>query len=212
MTSEGAKVASETIKPGIREFEVAAELEYTMRKMGSDGVAFDTIIASGVRSAFPHGGCTDKKIQKGDLVVVDIGAKYQYYRADLTRTFVAGKPSSKQEKLYNIVKDAQENAFQSVKAGAKCVDVDSVARKHVEKEGYDKQFVHGLGHGIGLDVHEMPMLNPESKDSLSSGTVFTIEPGIYIIGFGGVRVEDTVLAGKNNGERFTKGTYTLEVE
>jgi len=212
LTSEGARIAFETIKPGRREFEIAAEIEYAMRKLGSDGVAFDTIVASGIRSALPHGGCTDKKIQNGDLVVVDVGAKYKYYRADLTRTFAAGKPSPEQEKIYKIVKDAHEKAFQSIKTGAKCSNVDAVARKHIEKEGYAEYFVHGLGHGVGLEVHEMPILNSESKDTLKSGTVVTVEPGIYIVGFGGVRIEDTVLVAENMGEKLTKASYTLEVE
>ena len=212
MTSEGAKTAFETIKPGLREFEVAAEIEYAMRKLGSDGVAFDTIVASGVRSAFPHGGCTDKKIQKGDLVVVDVGAKYKYYRADLTRTFVAGKPSAKQKKVYEIVKNAQEKAFKSLKAGAKGNKIDAAARKIIEKEGYGEYFVHSLGHGVGLEVHEMPTLNSESKDVLQSGNVVTVEPGIYIIDFGGIRIEDTVLVGENKAEQLTKASYTLGVE
>jgi len=212
VTTEGAKTALETIRPGLREFEVAAEVEYAMRKLGSEGVAFDTIIASGARSAFPHGGCTDKKIQKGDLVVVDIGAKYKCYRADLTRTFVAGKPSAKQTKLYEIVRNAQEKAFERLRNGAKANEIDAVARKIIEKGGYGKYFVHGLGHGIGLEVHEIPMLNPESKDVLKSGNVVTVEPGIYIVGFGGVRIEDTVLVGKDRGEKLTKASCTLEVE
>jgi len=212
MTNEGAKVAFETIRPGLREFEVAAEVEYAMRKLGSDGVAFDSIIASGVRSAFPHGGCTDKKIQKGDLIVLDIGAKYKCYRADLTRTFVAGKPSPKQTKIYEVVGNAQEKAFASLKAGVKGNEIDAVARKIIEKEGYGEYFVHGLGHGVGLEVHESPTLNSESKDVLQSGNVVTVEPGIYIAGFGGVRIEDTVLVAENKGKKLTKASYTLEVE
>jgi Xaa-Pro dipeptidase len=212
MTSEGAKVASETIKTGVREFEVAAEVEYAMRKLGSDGVAFDSIVASGVRSAFPHGGCTDKKIQKGDLVVVDIGAKYKYYRADLTRTFVAGKPSAKQTKIYEVVRNAQKKAFESLKAGARGNEIDAVARRTIEKEGYGEYFVHSLGHGVGLEVHESPVLSPESKDVLKLGNVVTVEPGIYIIGFGGFRVEDTVLVEKSKGEKLTKTSYMLEAE
>lgn len=212
MTSEGAKVALETIKPGVREFEVAAEIEYAMRKLGSDGVAFDSIVVSGVRSAFPHGGCTDKKIQKGDLVVVDIGAKYKYYRADLTRTFVAGKPSAKQTKIYEVVRNAQEKAFEILKARAIGNEIDAVARRIIEKEGYGEYFVHGLGHGVGLEVHESPILNPESKDVLKPGNVVTVEPGIYIVGFGGFRIEDTVLVGENKGEKLTKASYTLEAE
>ncbi|MGQ9506772.1 MAG: M24 family metallopeptidase [Candidatus Bathycorpusculaceae bacterium] len=212
ITSEGMKTAYEVIRPGIKEIEVAAEIEYAMRKRGSWGTAFDTIVASGVRSAFPHGGCTDKEIRNDDLVVVDIGAAYKYYRSDMTRTIVAGKLSNKQLKLYEIVKEAQEKAFKAVKPKAKAKQIDSAARKVIEKAGYGEYFVHGLGHGVGLEVHEPPTLNPESKDKLEIGNVVTIEPGIYIFGFGGVRIEDTVLVGEGKTEKFTEGFYTLESE
>jgi Xaa-Pro aminopeptidase len=210
LTSEGMKVAYEVIKPGIKEIEAAAEIEHAMRKRGSWGTAFDTILSSGVRSAFPHGGCTDKEIREGDLVVVDVGATYKYYRSDMTRTIVAGKPSNKQIKLYEVVKEAQEKAFQAVKPKAKAKEIDNIARKVIEKAGYGEYFVHGLGHGVGLEVHEPPTLNPESKDKLTIGNVVTIEPGIYLIGFGGIRIEDTVLTKKGEAEKFTDGFYTLE--
>jgi Xaa-Pro aminopeptidase len=218
LTIEGMKVAYEVIRPGIKEYEAAAEIEYAMRKMGSWGTAFETILASGARSAFPHGVCTDKEIREGDLVVVDVGAAYKYYRSDMTRTLVAGKPSNKQIKIYEVVKEAQEKAFQTVKPKAKAKEIDTTARKVIEKAGYGEYFVHGLGHGVGLEVHEPPTLNPESKDKLTIGNVVTIEPGIYIIGFGGVRIEDTVLVriedtvlvGKGKAEKFTEGFYTLE--
>jgi Xaa-Pro dipeptidase len=210
LTSEGMEAAYETIRPGIREYEVAAEIEYAMRRKGSWGTAFETIVASGVRSAFPHGGCTDRKMKKGDLVVVDIGAVYKYYRSDMTRTFTAGKPSVKQEKIYQIVALAQEKAFQDVKALARAKDIDATARKVIEKAGYGGYFVHGLGHGVGLDVHEQPTLNRQSKDTLTVGNVVTIEPGIYIVGFGGIRIEDTVSVQKHKSEKLTKGPYTLE--
>lgn len=212
LTSEGMKAAMEAVRPDLREYEVAAEAEYKMRKSGSGMLAFDTIVAGGVRSAFPHARCSDYKIKKGDLAVIDLGASFQHYRADMTRTVVAGKPSSKQEKIYRIVREAQEKAFQSVKGGIKCVDVDAVARKHIEKKGYAECFVHGLGHGVGLEIHEDPRLNSESKEVLESGNVVTVEPGIYIVDFGGVRIEDTVLVGENKGEKLTKAPYTLAVE
>jgi len=212
LTSEGMRVAYEAIRSGVKECEVAGEIEYAMRKCGGWGTAFETIVASGVRSAFPHGGCTDKKIRKGDLVVVDIGATYHYYRSDMTRTLVAGKPSEKQKKIYEIVKQAQAKALQAVKPKAKARDVDAAARKIIENAGYGKYFVHGLGHGVGLEIHEQPTLSQESKDKLMIGNVVTLEPGIYILGFGGFRIEDTVLAQKGKAEKFTKGPYTLETE
>ena len=209
ITSIGMRTAYEVLRPGMTEIEVAAEIEYAMRKAGSWGLAFDTIVASGSRSTYPHGWCTDKKIKKGELVVVDIGATYRNYRADMTRTLVAGKPSKKQEKIFNIVKEAQEKAFQSVRSGKKARDVDAVARKIIEDAGYGEYFVHGLGHGVGLEIHEPPTLNSQSKDRLKAGNVVTVEPGIYIVGFGGVRIEDTVLVKRRGAERLTKGPYTL---
>ena len=212
LTSNGMKAAYETIEPGVREYEVAAEIEYAMRKKGSWGTAFETIVASGVRSAFSHGGCTDRKIRKGDLVVVDIGAAYKYYRSDMTRTVSAGKSSSKQKKIYEVVRLAQEKAFQAVKSKIKTKEIDAIARKVIGDAGYDKYFVHGLGHGVGLEIHEPPTLNQESKDRLTVGNVVTIEPGIYIAGFGGIRIEDTVLVQERKAEKLTKGPYTLETE
>jgi len=212
LTSEGMKVAYEVIKPGIKEYEAAAEVEYAMRRKGSWGASFDTIVASGVRSAFPHGGCTDREIRDGDLVVVDMGATCHYYRSDMTRTLVAGKPSEKQKKIYETVGLAQEKAFQAVKPKAKAREIDAIARKVIEDAGYSEYFVHGLGHGVGLEVHEPPTLNQESKDKLMIGNVVTIEPGIYMVGFGGFRIEDTVLVQKRKAEKFTKGPYTLEAE
>jgi len=211
LTDHGARAAAEAIKPGMREFEVAAEVEYAMRKLGSEGTAFDTIVASGLSSAYPHGGCTSKKIQKGELIQFDVGARYQNYRADLTRTFLVGKPTPKQQKLYNIVMEAQEKAFQSIKDGVKAKQVDTAARQVIEKHGYGENFVHGLGHGVGLGVHEPPTLNALSKDILKAGNVVTDEPGIYIIGYGGVRIEDTVLVKKEGAERLTKAPYELVV-
>jgi Xaa-Pro dipeptidase len=212
LTSEGMRVAYETVAPGIREYEVAAEIEYAMRKQGSSGTAFETIVASGVCSAFPHGGCSDKKIREGDLVVVDVGATYKFYRSDMTRTLVAGKPSEKQKKLYQIVKTAQETAFEAVTPNVKTADVDGVARKIIADAGYDECFVHNLGHGVGLEVHEPPTLSPDSKDVLAVGNVVTVEPGIYLVGYGGVRIEDTVLVQRNGAEKLTSGPYALSKE
>ena len=212
LTSKGMKAAYEAIKHGIKEYEAAAEIEYAMRRKGSWGTAFETIVASGARSAFPHGGCTDREIREGDLVVVDIGATYKYYRSDMTRTLVAGKPSEKQKKIYETVRLAQEKAFQAIKPNAKARDIDATARKVIADAGYGEYFVHGLGHSIGLEVHEPPTLSQGSKDKLVIGNVVTNEPGIYIVGFGGIRIEDTVLVQKPKAENFTSGPYSLEAE
>ncbi len=209
LTSEGMRVASETVNAGAREYEVSAEIEYTMRKQGSYGTAFETIVASGSSSAFPHGGCSDREIRKGDLVVVDVGATYKNYRSDMTRTFVAGTPSEKQKTLYRIVKTAQEKAFEALNPNVKAKDVDAAARKIIADAGYSEYFVHSLGHGVGLEVHEPPILSPNSKDVLAVGNIFTIEPGIYLVGYGGVRIEDTVLVQRSGVEKLTKGPCVL---
>jgi Xaa-Pro dipeptidase len=212
LTSEGMRVAYETVAAGVKEYEVAAEIEYAMRKRGSSGTAFETIVASGVCSAFPHGGCSDMEIREGDLVVVDVGATYRFYRSDMTRTLVAGKPSEKQRKLYEVVRKAQETAFEAVQPNAKAKDVDAAARKIIADAGYGEYFVHGLGHGVGLEVHEPPTLSPDSEDVLAVGNVVTVEPGIYLVGYGGVRIEDTVLVQRNGAEKLTNGPYTLDAE
>lgn len=209
LTSEGMKAAYDAIRPGIKEIEAAAEIEYAMRKKGSWGVAFETIVASGARSAYPHGGCTDRQIRKGDLVVVDLGARYHDYCSDITRTLVAGKPSEKHKKLYEIVKQAHEKAFETIKPNAKGKDIDNAARKIITDAGYGENFCHGLGHGVGLEVHEAPTLNPESKEKLQIGNVVTDEPGLYLVGFGGIRIEDSVLVQARKPERLTLGPYTL---
>lgn len=208
ITSVGMQIAYHTVKPGVTEIEVAAEIEYAMRKEGGWGTGFDTIVASGIRSAYPHGGCTNRKIGKGDFVVVDIGSTYEHYCSDMTRTIVAGKPSEKQEKMYEIVKTAQERAHQAIKAKARAKDIDQVARKTIKDAGH-VPYDHGLGHGIGLEVHEPPTLGADSKDRLVAGNVVTNEPGIYIPKFGGIRIEDTVLVREGKAEKLTKGPYTL---
>jgi Xaa-Pro dipeptidase len=206
----GITTAYEVIEPGVGEQEVAAEVEYAMRRQGSSGTAFDTIIASGASSAFPHGTCTNRTIEDGDLVIVDLGAIVGGYRSDITRTVTAGKVSSKQQEIYGTVKAAQELAFKAVKAGVKAIEVDATARAIIGRAGFGDYFVHNLGHGVGLDIHEAPTLSPDSKDILEAGMVVTVEPGIYIVGFGGVRIEDTVLVTEFGAEKLTSAAYTLQ--
>ena len=221
LTNIGMKMAYETIKPGMKEYQVAAEIEYSMRRKGSWGVAFETIIASGARSAFPHGGggtllgggCTDREIRNGELVVVDMGAIYQHYRSDITRTIVAGKSlQAKQKKLFEIVKASHDKALGEIRPGTKTKDVDSAARKVIADAGYGEYFVHGLGHGVGLEIHEGPTLSSLSKDKLTIGNVVTDEPGIYLVGYGGIRIEDTVLVQKGKAECLTSAPYSLEAD
>lgn len=209
LASIGMRVASENIKPGIKEKQLAAEIEYAMRKKGSDGTSFDTIVASGASSAFPHGSCSDRAIREGDLVVVDLGATYNFYRSDMTRTFTAGKPTEKQKKIYETVEFANQKAFEALKPNIPTRDVDAAARKLIGAAGYGEFFVHNLGHGVGLEIHEAPTLSPDSKDTLNVGNVVTDEPGIYLPGYGGVRIEDTILITRDGAEKLTSGPYIL---
>ncbi len=207
LTDKGVEAGMESIKPGVHEYEIAAEIEYAMRIRGSKGTAFETVVASGPRSAYPHGVCSDRIIQKGDFVILDLGAIYSGYCCDITRTKIVGNPSSKQLRMLNVVKKAHEEAFKTIRAGIKTRDVDAVARNVLAKEKLEKYFIHGLGHGIGLDIHEAPTLSSKSNETLEVGNVISNEPGIYIPGFGGVRIEDTVLVQKNCGENLTQATY-----
>ncbi|MCL2643263.1 MAG: Xaa-Pro peptidase family protein [Candidatus Bathyarchaeota archaeon] len=203
----GISTACEVVKPGVSEQEVVAEVEYVMRKRGSHGVAFNTIVTSGVNSAFPHGSCSSRTIMEGDLVIVDLGAMVRGYRSDVTRTIVAGKVSCRQQEIYGRVRVAQDLAIRSVRANVRAAAVDNVARESICREGFGDYFVHNVGHGVGLEIHEMPTLSPDSKDVLEAGNVVTVEPGIYIVDFGGVRIEDTVLVTEKGAEKLTNAAY-----
>jgi Xaa-Pro aminopeptidase len=188
------------VKPGISEKDIALDIEFKMRALGAENAAFDTIVASGQRSSMPHGRASDKKLRKGDFVTVDFGCLYHGYASDITRTVVLGKASEKQKSIYNIVLSAQKAACKAVKPGLACARLDGVARDMIMKAGYGDYFGHGLGHGIGTIVHDKPVLNPQSNDVLEPGMVVTIEPGIYIPNWGGVRIEDDVLVTANGGQ------------
>lgn len=178
------------IKPGISELEVACELEYRLRKKGSEKIPFEIIVASGERSALPHGVADKKIIRENELVTVDFGAVYGGYCSDMTRTFITGEPSSKQLEIYNLVLLAQEMVFNLIKTGQRSSEADLVVRQYFQQQGYGTYFGHGLGHGVGVEVHELPTLSPKGVDLLQEMMVFTIEPGIYIENWGGVRIED----------------------
>jgi len=205
----GMQKAAETIRPGIKEKEIAAEAEYAMRKTGSDGTSFDTIVASGSCCAYPHGTFQERTVKQGDFVVVDLGARHQFYCSDITRTFVAGKSSKKHRQIFEVVKLAQQRAIEFIKPGVPAKKVDQIARCIIEELGFFDFFVHNLGHGVGLEVHESPILSPDSKDILEKGNVVTVEPGVYLPGFGGVRIEDTVLVTKKGAEKLTTAAYLL---
>lgn len=197
------------IKLGIKEFQLAAEIEYYLRRAGAEKSSFDTIVGSGFRGALPHGTASNRRIQMGDLVVIDFGAVYNGYCSDMTRTIAVGEILQDQKDVYEIVLEAQEAAIASVRAGVKCSEVDAVARKIIEKNGYGKNYGHGLGHGVGMEVHESPALNPRNHDELIEGMVITIEPGIYLDGLGGVRIEDMILVTSSGCEVLTKSGKDL---
>lgn len=185
----GMRCAAGLIEAGRTELEIAAEAEHTMRLAGSDGTPFDTIVASGRNSWLPHATATRKKLRRGELVVVDLGAKYNGYASDMTRTF-ALNPSRKQIKLMELVRKAQQFAIGKVRDGAEASAIDRTARRTVSSVGYARFYLHGTGHGVGLDIHEPPSLAPESKDILRSDMVITVEPGLYLPRVGGARRED----------------------
>ncbi len=199
------------LRPGIAERDVATEIAYRMRKLGADEPAFPTIVASGVRSAMPHGEASGKALAAGDFVTVDTGAMYKGYCSDLTRTFVLGGATEEQKKVYELVREAQAEALAAVKAGRTGKQIDAVARDIIAAAGHGQHFGHGLGHGVGLAVHEGPRLSPTYDLPLEPGEVVTVEPGVYVTGWGGVRIEDLVVVRADGGEVLSKFPKELTV-
>ncbi|MBZ4683426.1 MAG: Xaa-Pro aminopeptidase [Fusobacteriaceae bacterium] len=198
------------IKEGVTEKYLATELEYEMKKLGAESTSFETIVASNYRSAMPHGVASDKKIEKEGFVKFDFGAYYNGYVSDMTRTVYFGENiSDKHKDIYNTVLEAQLKAIKTVKAGIKVSELDKIARDYITEKGYGDKFGHGLGHGIGVEIHEYPYVNSKADIILEEGMVITIEPGIYIEGFGGVRIEDDVVVRKDHGEILNKTTKEL---
>ncbi len=191
------------IKPGITEREIALELEYFMKKQGASALSFDTIVAVGERSALPHANLTDKRVEEGKVVLMDYGCVYNGYCSDMTRTVAVGYADDKTKNIYDTVLKAQLSAIDAIKAAVPNKDVDKVARDIIADAGYGETFTHSLGHGVGLEVHEQPNLSPRSEDALKTGNIVTVEPGIYIEGFCGVRIEDLVLVTEDGCENFT---------
>lgn len=198
------------IRPGISEREIAFRLEVLMRERGASSSSFDMIVASGVRSALPHGTASDKLLEKGDLLTLDFGAYYKGYASDLTRTVVLGHPSEKQKEIYEIVLEACNRTIQALKPGMTGKEVDAIARDYIDSKGYGEYFGHSTGHGIGLEVHEDPHLSSRRGDlTLQPGMVVTIEPGIYLPDLGGVRIEDDVLITETGCEVLTHSDKNL---
>ncbi|MCF8009747.1 MAG: aminopeptidase P family protein [Clostridiales bacterium] len=188
---------SDKLYPGRTERDVSLDLEFFTRKNGAEENAFPFIVASGTRSSLPHGIASDKVLENGELVTIDFGVHCKDYASDMTRTVVLGKPGPKQEEIYNIVLEAQQTGLDAVKDGVRASDVDRAARAVIEKHGYGQYFGHSTGHGVGLDVHESPRLSQNSSEVLEENMIVTVEPGIYIPGWGGVRIEDTLVVQKD---------------
>jgi len=221
LLSQAIKVASvsfrkivKKIAPGVRERELAMEMEFSSKKNGSGNLPFEIIVASGPRSALPHAQPIEKKIRAGECVIIDFGASWKGYHSNTTRTFITGRPTQRQVYVYQAVRDAHDKAIEGIRPGMTGREVDGIARGHLKEKGLGRYFRHGLGHGIGLNVHEPPMLSPLSGNVIEEGMVVTIEPGVYIPGWGGVRIEDmvtvtrdgcTVMTGDMEIEKYGRG-------
>lgn len=192
------------IRAGITEKEAAWKIEKGIREAGAESTSFPTIVASGPNSALPHAIPSDRKFKEGEPILFDWGAKADGYCSDISRTIVIGKPDELFKKIYNTVLDAQSMAIKAIKPGADSISIDGIARKHIEKMGFKERFGHSLGHGTGLSIHEQPRLSPLKNSILESRMVFTIEPGIYIPGWGGIRLENMVVVRKNKAEVLNK--------
>lgn len=181
------------VRPGVKELELAAELDYRMKMLGAERPAFDTMVLTGPRSALPHGKPGMTEVREGDLLLFDCGVMANGYCSDITRTFVVGEPSEEIRRIYDTVLAAQLKAIEAVVPGRELGQVDRAARSFIESAGYGEYFTHRVGHGMGIEVHEFPSMHEEYRDAIRAGMVFTIEPGIYIPGIGGVRIEDDIL-------------------
>lgn len=204
LLDEGFDYICGWIKPGVTEKEVELELEMFLRRRGATAAAFPFIIASGPRSSLPHGAASDRRINPGDVITIDFGVVLDHYNSDMTRTIALGTPPEIIKKIYGIVLEAQQAGLAAVRAGVKASEVDAAARRVIEAHGYGEYFGHGTGHGVGLAVHEGPRLSPRDDTVLQEGMVVTVEPGIYLPGTGGVRIEDSVVVERDGCRVLTK--------
>lgn len=197
------------IKPGMTEREIGLELEFFMKKLGATALSFPSIVASGVRSSLPHGIATDKVVNRGEFLTLDYGCVYEGYCSDMTRTLVIGEPTGKMSEIYNVVLEAQERALKAFKPGIPASEVDKVARDFITEKGYGSYFGHSLGHGVGRQIHEAPVVGYRNTKELQAGMLVTDEPGIYIPDFGGVRIEDLLLIKEDGIEILSKSSKQL---
>ncbi|AYW48175.1 peptidase M24 family protein [Tetragenococcus osmophilus] len=197
------------IQPGMTEIEVANQLDFFMRSLGASGVSFETIVASGARSAMPHGVASQKRIEQGDIITLDFGCYYDGYVSDMTRTFAIGDPGEKMREIYQIVLDAQLKVIEAAKPGINGIELDAIARDYISSFGYGENFGHSTGHGIGLDIHEGPNVSRRADKTFVPGNVITDEPGIYLPEIGGVRIEDDLLITSIGNEVLTHAPKEL---
>ncbi|MGH9227677.1 MAG: M24 family metallopeptidase [Acidimicrobiales bacterium] len=203
MADAALAVVRQRLGDGATEAEVALELEWQMRRLGAEGPSFETIVASGPNAAMPHHRAGDRRIEEGDLVVLDFGALVDGYHSDMTRTVMIGEPSDMQSRMYEVVREAQAAGVAAVKAGAEARSVDDACRSVIRDAGWDEAFLHATGHGVGLDIHEPPRVAKTTDAMLADGQVVTVEPGVYLAEHGGVRIEDTVVVTSEGSRTLT---------
>ena len=211
LNSRAFEQAAKHVRPGMREAELAAELDYRMRRQGAEGPAFETIVAAGPRTALPHARPTSARLDRGALLLVDMGAMLDGYTSDMTRMLFLGKPGARVTQAYKAVLEAQLAAIDAARAGVPAKTVDRAARRVLASHGLAKAFVHSTGHGLGLEIHEPPRIGKKEKTLLETGMTITIEPGVYVEGFGGIRIEDTVAVTKNGCEVLTPTSKELRI-
>ena len=209
ITAEAFRAILPKIREGMTEKELQIELDFTMLKLGADTTAFDTIIAAGEHGSLPHAIPGNRAIRQGDMITMDFGAKVGNYCADMTRTVALGKPSEEMRRIYDTVLRAQMMCEDALSAGRNCYEIDKLARDYIDARGYAGRFGHGLGHSVGIDIHEEPRLSPSCQEILKAGVVITVEPGVYVPGVGGVRIEDTCLVKENGCEALTDAEKQL---
>jgi Xaa-Pro aminopeptidase len=211
VNSKAFEAAVRRVRSGMREADLAAEIEFAMHRLGAEKPSFETIVAAGPRSALPHAHPTDAAIKPGQLLLVDMGTFVNGYASDMTRMIFLGKPGARVKRLYRAVLEAQLAAIDAVRPGAATAHIDRQARRVLKKFGLDRAFVHSTGHGLGLEIHELPRIGRKDKIPLAAGMAITIEPGAYLEGFGGVRIEDTVVVTANGCEVLTPTSKELRV-